>query len=109
MSTITRVTTPKVDLPYERIADFCRRWKIVKLELFGSALREDFGPESDLDFLYTAAPDARWGWEIVTLANELEALVGRPVDLVSRGAVEKSENRIRRREFLGTAKVVYEQ
>jgi predicted nucleotidyltransferase len=98
---------PGVELPYEALAGFCRRWKIVRLELFGSAVREDFGPESDLDFLYTFADDARWGWDIVTLGDELSAMVGRPVDLVSRRAVERSHNWIRRKAILETARTLY--
>ncbi len=105
---IRKLDESPILLSREAIADFCCRWKIVKLELFGSALREDFGPESDLDFLYTFAEDARWGWEFVTLADELSALVGRPVDLVSRRAVERSHNAIRRSAILGTTRTVYE-
>ena len=101
-------TSLGVDLPHEAIADFCRRWRIVKLELFGSALRDDFGPESDLDFLYTFADDAHWGWDIVTMGDELSALVGRPVDLVSRRAVESSPNWIRRKAILETVQTLYE-
>ena len=97
-----------IPLPLDAIADFCRRWKIVRLELFGSALHEDFGPESDLDFLYTFADDARWGWDFVTLGDELSALVGRPVDLVSRRAVERSRNWIRPKPILATTRTVYE-
>jgi len=104
---IAGLELPGVELSYDAIAGFCRRWKIVRLEIFGSAVREDFGPESDLDFLYTFAADARWGWDIVTLGDELSALVGRPVDLVSRRAVERSHNWIRRKAILGAARTLY--
>ncbi|AET65059.1 nucleotidyltransferase family protein, partial [Methanothrix harundinacea] len=43
----------RIDIPKEKIEDFCRRWKIKEMAIFGSALREDFGPESDLDLLVT--------------------------------------------------------
>ncbi|MFH0979999.1 MAG: nucleotidyltransferase domain-containing protein [Planctomycetota bacterium] len=107
MSTINKLDSPKLDLPFDVIADFCRRWKIVKLELFGSGVREDFGPGSDLDFLYTFSDEAHWGWEIVTLGDELSRIVGRPVDLVSRRAVERSPNWVRRNAILGMAQVIY--
>jgi predicted nucleotidyltransferase len=96
-----------VNLSREVVEEFCRRWKIARLELFGSVLREDFGPDSDLDFLYTFAADACWGWEIVTIADDLSQIVGRPVDLVSRRAVERSNNRSRREAILNSAKVLY--
>jgi hypothetical protein len=96
-----------VKLSREAIEEFCRRWKITRLELFGSALRQDFGPDSDLDFLYTFTDDAHWGWEIVTIGDELTQIVGRPVDLVSRRAIERSRNRIRRESILNSARVLY--
>lgn len=99
--------TLALDLPLDVIAEFCRRWKIVRLELFGSALREDFGPDSDLDFLYTFSDDACWGLDIVTLGDELSELLGRRVDLISRRAVEQSHNWIRRDAILGTTRVIY--
>ncbi len=90
-----------------QIAAFCRRWKIARLDIFGSALRPDFGPASDVDFLYTLAPDARWGWEFTDAADELARLLGRAVDLVSRRAIERSHNPFRRQEILSTARPVY--
>jgi len=51
---------PKLVVPIDRIAEFCRRWKITELALFGSVLRDDFRPDSDVDVLVTFAPDAPW-------------------------------------------------
>jgi len=97
-----------LDLPMEQLADFCRRWKITRLELFGSALREDFGPESDLDLLVTFAPDARWTlFDHFHIENELVGLLGREVDLVCREAIEESRNWLRRKEILSTARTIY--
>lgn len=96
-----------VALPLEAIADFCRRWKIAKLELFGSALGEEFGPDSDLDFLYEMTDGARWGWDFTSAWDELAGIVGRPVDLISRRAVERSHNARRKREILETALLLY--
>lgn len=107
MSTVTPINTPRLNLPYEKLADFCRRWGIVRLELFGSALRDDFGATSDVDFLYTFAPHVRLGWEFSTLCDELEAVVGRRVDMISRHAIERSTNPGRRNEILRSAEVVY--
>lgn len=106
MST-TLIPTTHIALPIREIAEFCRRWKIIRLEMFGSVLRDDFHSGSDIDFLYTFAPDAHYGWEIVTIEDELGALVGRTVDLVSREAVEQSENWIRRRHILESAHEIY--
>jgi hypothetical protein len=62
---------------------FCRRWRIAELSLFGSVLRPDFRPDSDIDVLVTFSPDAMWsGWDLVTIEKELAALFGRKVDLV---------------------------
>ncbi|HEV2851561.1 MAG TPA: nucleotidyltransferase family protein [Thermoanaerobaculia bacterium] len=99
---------PRFPWPLEPIEDFCRRWKIVELAVFGSVLREDFRPDSDVDFLVRFAPDARWSlFDHARMERELEELLGREVDLVSRSAVERSPNWIRREEILGTARTLY--
>ncbi len=88
-----------LDIPPERLAAFCRRWQIKELALFGSVMRDDFRPDSDVDFLVTFAADAHWSlFDLVTMQEELQAIVGRKVDLAERRAVEKSENYIRRRQ-----------
>ncbi len=95
-------------LPLDKIANFCHRWRIRELALFGSALRDDFGPESDLDLLVTFAPDAGWSLlDHVAMQQELQTLTQRNVDLVSRRAVEHSRNAFRRREILTTARPLY--
>jgi len=87
---------------------FCRKWKIRELALFGSALREDFGPESDVDLLVTFQEDAAWSlFDHVRMEQELEGLIGRDVDLVTRRSIEDSPNYLRRREILSTARTVY--
>ena len=100
--------TLNVQLPEDKLVEFCQRWKVSELALFGSVLRDDFRPDSDIDVLITFAPDARRG--LMTLAKmkyELEDLLRREVDLVSKHAVETSHNWIRRNEILGTAQVIY--
>jgi len=97
-----------VDLSEEQISDFCRRWRISEFALFGSVLRDDFDVESDLDILVAFAPDADWSLlDHVQMEQELEALLGRKVDLLSRRSVERSRNWLRRKEILDTAEVVY--
>ena len=95
-------------IPQAEISDFCGRWRIVELALFGSVLRSDFGPDSDLDVLVTFAVDANWGLlDHHRMKEELETLLERDVDLLTRGAVEQSRNWLRRREILSTAQVIY--
>ena len=94
-----------IPLPMDEIRAFCRKWKIARLEVFGSILRDDFGPESDVDFLVTWAEGANWGWgEYLRAGGELSALIGRKVDFVERSAIEESRNWIRREDILGTAR-----
>jgi hypothetical protein len=98
----------KIPIPREKIAEFCRRWKITELAMFGSVLRDDFRPDSDLDVLVTFAPDAEWGlWDHLTMQEELSAILGRKVDLVSRRAIERSRNWIRRKAILEAAEPFY--
>ena len=90
------------------IIKFCQRWQITELALFGSILREDFQADSDIDFLVTFAPDAKIGlFELYHLEEELKSMVGRDVDVVSKQAIERSHNWIRRRNILGSAEVLY--
>ncbi len=97
-----------LDLHEPLLAEFCRRWKVSELALFGSALRDDFKPESDVDVLVAFAPDAHWSLlDLVTMQDELSSLWKRPVDLMTRRAVERSQNWIRRKAILESAEVVY--
>lgn len=90
------------------LAEFCRRWKIRELALFGSALRDDFRVDSDIDLLVTFTGDATWGLLThIQMQHELEALFKRPVDLVSRRAVAESPNWLRRNAILDSAQVLY--
>ena len=91
----------QVTIPTDKISDFCRRWKVTELALFGSALRRDFSPDSDVDILVSFAPETRWSlFDLVVMEGELEAILGREVDLVERTAVEQAENYIRRKSIL---------
>jgi predicted nucleotidyltransferase len=95
---------PRIDIPKDALAAFCRKWKIAELSLFGSVLRDDFRPDSDVDVLVDFEPQADWGlFDHVTMEQELSEMLGRKVDLVSRRAVESSANADRRRSILAGA------
>jgi uncharacterized protein len=100
--------TLPIRLSSDRITEFCQRWKISELALFGSVLRDDFRPDSDIDILVTFAPEANRGvFALATMQEELEAILGREVDLVSKRAIERSHNWIRRKNILEAAQIIY--
>jgi predicted nucleotidyltransferase len=97
-----------IELPEGKIEEFCRRWRIAELALFGSALRPDHGPESDVDLLVTFESEAKWSLlDHVRMQDELREILKRDVDLVSRRGIENSRNRIWRRAILESARVIY--
>ena len=97
-----------IQWPSDQIAGFCRRWGITEMALFGSVLRDDFGPNSDIDVLVIFEPNARWSlFDLVRMEDELAHILGRRVDLVERRSVERSENYIRRRNILSGAETIY--
>lgn len=97
-----------IEIDRERIADFCRRWRIAELALFGSVLREDFDQDSDVDVLVRFHPEAEHTlFDLVRMQEELKRIVGREVDLVSRRGIEASRNYLRKRAILSTAEVIY--
>jgi hypothetical protein len=104
----TQVTPLHLSWPAEAVEEFCRRWKVLELSVFGSALREDFGSESDVDLLVRFAPDAEWTLlDQARMERELEGILGRSVDLVTFEAIEESPNWIVRREILSSARTAY--
>jgi uncharacterized protein len=91
-----------------RIGEFCKKWKVAEFAIFGSALRLDFGPDSDVDVLVTFKPDSKRSlFDLVQMEEELKGMFGREVDLVSRQGIEASRNYLRRKAILGSAKVLY--
>ena len=99
------ITEPRIPIPHERIAAFCERWQVREFALFGSILRDDFGPESDVDVLVTLSDDAALSlWDWTEMIDELRELFGRDVDLVERSGLR---NPFRRREILRTMEVVH--
>jgi predicted nucleotidyltransferase len=96
------------DLPMAQIKELCDRWQIIEFALFGSVLRDDFKPTSDIDVLITFAPHARKG--LLTLArikHELEELLGREVDILTKKSIEQSHNKGRSHNILQSAQVLY--
>ncbi|MCI0551494.1 MAG: nucleotidyltransferase family protein [Anaerolineae bacterium] len=101
-------TKPGITFPRKKLAEFCRRWKISELAFFGSVLRDDFRPSSDIDLLVSFSPMAKISlFDLVRMQNELKEIFGQEVDLVERCAIEKSENYIRRKNILENLKIIY--
>jgi len=96
---------PNIDVPSDRIAEFCRQHRIRKLAFFGSVLREDFDPSSDVDVLIEFEPGQTPGLGFIRIQDMLTDLLGRQVDLVTF----KSLNRRIRDRVLASAAVLYEQ
>jgi hypothetical protein len=93
-----------IDIDEERLADLCRRWHIDRLWLFGSVLRPDFRPDSDVDVLVRFEEGRTPGLAYIRLGDELEQLLGRPVDLLTEPSVR---NPIRRHEIFRTRRLLY--
>jgi uncharacterized protein len=97
-------------LELKDIAPFCKRWKIREFAVFGSILRDDFKPESDVDILVTFSQNAEWGlFDHVQIRNELESMLNRKVDLVTRRALEQTQNQILGDRILNSAEVIFSE
>lgn len=95
-----------VDIAMDKLKDFCHRWNVQELALFGSALGEYFGPQSDVDILITFSPEAKPSlFDLGAMQQELEDLFGRHVDLVEKAGLR---NPFRRKSILNSMKVIYE-
>ena len=100
-----RAVPDKIGVNKETIAEFCRKWHVAEFSFFGSVLRDDFGPESDVDVLISLAPTAECDlFDWMDMRSELETLLGRPVDLVEKAALR---NPYRRAEILSGSELVY--
>ncbi len=97
--------TIPIHVAVESLAQFCRKWQIRELSLFGSVLREDFRPDSDVDVLIDLHRAHPWSlFDIFDMQDELAAMFGHPVDLVTKGSLR---NPFRRHEILSTRQVLY--
>ena len=98
----------QIYIPRSQIDSFCRSWQVSELALFGSVVREDFGPDSDVDVLIQFQPQARHTLlDMARMEEELRQIFGRDVDLVERSAIEQSRNHIRREAILQSAESVH--
>jgi len=97
-----------LDLHKEEIAKFCLKWKIREFSVFGSVLRSDFRPDSDIDVIVDFEPDsATTLFDMVSMNDELKGIFDREVDLLTRPAIEQSRNYIRRKEILSSMETIY--
>jgi predicted nucleotidyltransferase len=97
--------TLQILFPTDQIAAFCQKWKITELAVFGSVLRDDFRPESDVDVLVSFTDDAHWSlYDWVDMQEELKGMFGRDVDLVEKKSLH---NPFRRHAILTTKQVIY--
>jgi predicted nucleotidyltransferase len=95
----------KIHIPRKKIGEFCRHWEVVEFSLFGSALRADFRPDSDVDVLVTFSKEAEISlFDLVQMKLDLEEIFHRPVDIIEKDALE---NPFRKRKILRTAQVIY--
>ena len=101
------VLPPTLDEIKARLAPFCRRHGIARLEVFGSLARSEAHPGSDVDLMVTFQPEVHLGWDFFELHKELEDLLGCEVDLLTRRSVEQDENFIRRRSILESTRDIY--
>ncbi len=99
----------KVQLPLDAIESLCQKYGVEELSIFGSVLRDDYGTNSDIDFLvrFKQNDAGPWGAKFDELAQELASVLGRKVDLVSKNGIEASSNYLRRDHILQTARVIY--
>ena len=99
------MTESRVIIPLAEIEDFSRRWKITEFSLFGSVLREDFSPSSDVDVLVSFEENATWSlFDLVEVKAELGEIFGRDVDLVEKGSLR---NPFRRHAIMSGREVIY--
>jgi predicted nucleotidyltransferase len=97
-----------IEIPKEKIVEFCKKWKIREFAFFGSVLRDDFQPDSDIDVLVTFDEDAHHSlFDLVDMQDELKVIFGREVDLVSKRGIESSRNYIRKNAILSSAEAIY--
>jgi predicted nucleotidyltransferase len=98
---------PSLDEIKSRLAPFCRRHGVARLEVFGSVARGDPHGGSDIDLLVTFRPEVHLGWDFFELHREIEEILGCRVDLLTRRSVEQDENAIRRRSILQSTREIY--
>ena len=100
---------PSVEVASDQLTQFCQRWKVSELAVFGSALHKNYPLESDLDLLISFEEDAHWGlFDLVTMESELGVIFNKEIDLVEKKAVTNSENYLRRKGILDNIQIIFE-
>jgi predicted nucleotidyltransferase len=107
MVTPNGILPPTLDEIKSRLAPFCQRHGVARLEVFGSLARGERHPGSDIDLLVTFRPGVHLGWDFFELHEELEGILGCEVDLLTRRSVEQDQNSIRRRSILESTRDIY--
>ena len=107
MQEVNHISTA-IKLPMQQITEFCQHWQLIEFALFGSVLREDFRPDSDIDVMVQFHPNAHPTFRTLEqMEAELRAIFHREVDLITREGIEASRNPLRRREILSSSQVIY--
>lgn len=102
------MTVAAIELPMEQIAEFCHKWQVTEFALFGSVLRDDFCPSSDIDVMVQFHSDAHPTFSSLDqMEAELKTIFHRDIDLITRQGIETSRNYLRRHEILSSAQVIY--
>ena len=105
MGALPAMPIPHLTIDRPRLGDFCRKWKVAELSFFGSVLRDDFRPDSDVDVLVSFEADAGWTLlDLVSMQREIAEVLGRSVDLVEEAALR---NQYRRSAILKSKQIVY--
>lgn len=104
----------RLNITPDQLIDFCQKWQIAELAVFGSVLRQDFrangGNPSDVDLLYSFSESSSCSlFDVMKMQEELESLCHRRVDLISKAGIQKSRNWLRRREILTSSMILYVQ
>ncbi len=97
-----------INLPMGKITEFCHQWQVTEFALFGSVLREDFRPDSDIDVMVAFHPEAHPTFNTLDqMETELKTIFDRNIDLITRQGIETSRNYLRRHDILSSAQVIY--
>ena len=99
-----------INIPLEKIENFCSCWQVIEFALFGSVLRDDFRSDSDIDVMVKFDVNAHPTFlNLEEMEIELETIFKRKVDLITRQGIENSRNYLRRQEILSSAQIIYEK
>jgi uncharacterized protein len=108
ITAIQQIRRYAIDLPMKEITEFCDRWQIVEFSLFGSVLRDDFRPDSDVDVMVEFAPDTHPTFTTLDqMEEDLQQIFHRDIDLITRQGIETTRNYLRRQEILSSAQIIY--